>query len=150
MRTYTIRELSKITDIDARTIRRYVQRGILEAPPFRGAQTRYSDAFLTRLLAIRTLKGAHYSTDKVGSILAQASEEEIAELAGEPLAHAAPRPAADPADAPPVDAAAAPRSRDRWTRIVLFRGLELFVREGAGELVERLAAEIEQRYGVRE
>jgi DNA-binding transcriptional MerR regulator len=145
MRTYTIRELTKVTGFDARTIRRYVQRGLLEPPLARGPQTRYPHPFLVRLLAIRTLKETHYSTEKVRSILASSSEQQIAALAGEP-----PPPTAPAAELTPAPSPSLVTSTERWKRIVLVSGLELFVRERAGALVERLAGEIEQRYAVPE
>ncbi|UCF37440.1 MAG: MerR family transcriptional regulator [Acidobacteriota bacterium] len=53
---YTIDELVERTKSSRRTIRYYVQEGLLEPPAGRGRGGFYYDSHLTRLLAIRALQ----------------------------------------------------------------------------------------------
>ena len=53
---YTIEELSELTGYSRRTIRYYVQEGLLEPPAGRGRGGFYNDSQLNRLLEIRSLQ----------------------------------------------------------------------------------------------
>lgn len=55
-KNYTIEELSDLTGIPVRTIRSYVEKGLLEAPPHKGPKTRYQEEHRSVLDAIRLLK----------------------------------------------------------------------------------------------
>lgn len=105
---------------------------------------------------------------EIGRRLAAMSPAEIARLAepeAAPAAKAAPAPGPAPAPRPasPPDAAtlepsgsaqaaaaqtAAPFPAERWDRVVLVPGLELLVRADGSPLLQRLAREIVQRYGL--
>jgi DNA-binding transcriptional MerR regulator len=54
---YTIEELVDLTSFSRRTIRYYVQEGLLEPPAGRGRGGFYYDSHLDRLLEIRSLQG---------------------------------------------------------------------------------------------
>jgi DNA-binding transcriptional MerR regulator len=99
---------------------------VFEPPPFRGPGTRYAQAHLDRLLAVQALR-------RQGLRLAAIK----ARLDAPPPAPPAPAPRATPL-----------AGAEHWSRLVLLPGLELFVRADAGEVLERLAAEIRDRYGV--
>jgi len=128
--TYKLEELAEHAGVSARTIRYYVQRGLLPAPTFRGKDSAYGREHAVRLSAIKRLQDAHQPLDAIQEALAQRSLEEI-----ERLAEAVDlRP---PMVAPPV---IAPRTAGaRWTRLVLDRGLELHVSEDATPDVRALA-----------
>ncbi len=116
-----IDEVVRRLGIPARTIRFYKESGVFTPPPFRGPGTRYLRAHVERLVAIRDLR-------KLG------------------MGYAAIRAKLD-APAPPAGATPVVGA-ERWDRVVLLPGLELFVRADAGEVLTRLAAEIQARYAV--
>ena len=53
---YTIQNLSELTGFSRRTIRYYIQEGLLEAPAGRGRGGFYYDSHLTKLLQIKSLQ----------------------------------------------------------------------------------------------
>jgi DNA-binding transcriptional MerR regulator len=57
--TYDLSELSAAADVTPRTIRYYVQQGLLPSPGTRGPGTRYDRAHLDRLQLIRRLQRQH-------------------------------------------------------------------------------------------
>ena len=54
---YNIDELSELTGYSRRTIRYYVQEGIIEPPAGRGRGGFYNDSHLNKLLYIKSLQG---------------------------------------------------------------------------------------------
>jgi DNA-binding transcriptional MerR regulator len=54
---YTIDELSELTGFSRRTIRYYIQEGLLEPPAGRGRGGFYYDSHLEKLLHIKSLQG---------------------------------------------------------------------------------------------
>jgi len=54
-KNYTIEQLSDLTGIPIRTIRSYVEKGLLKAPPHKGPNTRYQEEHRSVLEAIRLL-----------------------------------------------------------------------------------------------
>jgi Ca-activated chloride channel family protein len=101
--TYRLEELAESTGVAVRTIRFYIQRGLLAPPEFRGPNTVYGDEHRTRLEAIRALQEHALPLDAIARTLDAASPAELAAIARgevrvEPeravLADAAPAPAA--------------------------------------------------------
>ena len=74
-------ELADASGVAARTVRYYVQRGLLPAPAFRGKDTAYGREHLLRLKAIRRLQEQHLPLDVIQAQLAGASDEELAGIA---------------------------------------------------------------------
>jgi DNA-binding transcriptional MerR regulator len=56
---YTLRELADLTDIEPRTIRSYIQQGLLRGPDTLGPKASYSEHHLKRLRTIRLLRERH-------------------------------------------------------------------------------------------
>jgi DNA-binding transcriptional MerR regulator len=56
---FDLGELSAAAGVTPRTVRYYVQQGLLPAPATRGPGTRYDGAYLDRLLLIRRLQRQH-------------------------------------------------------------------------------------------
>ena len=56
---YTLDDLAKMLQINPRTIRSYIQQGLLRGPDSLGRNARYSDYHLKRLRVIRQLKEEH-------------------------------------------------------------------------------------------
>jgi DNA-binding transcriptional MerR regulator len=94
-------ELAERAGVSRRTVRYYVQRGLLPAPAGLGRGKHYSQAHLDKLLQIRELQGAGVPLEEVG-----------ARLDGR-------------MPAPPVAQAPA---QTAYTRVTLAEGVELHVR----------------------
>ncbi|WP_437879061.1 helix-turn-helix domain-containing protein [Sorangium sp. So ce513] len=145
--TYKLDELAEEAGVAPRTVRYYVQRGLLPAPEFRGKDTSYGREHLARLRAIKALQQAHLPLEEIQARLAGAGVDEIERIAR--TATAAPPRATAPCPGP-GDAAAAPRAGaprgERWERIELADGVELHVRSDAPERSRRIALEVQSRY----
>lgn len=132
-----LEELARRSGVTPRTIRYYIQRGLLPAPAFRGADTAYGEEHLDAIRAIKKLQEAYWPLDAIAEALAAQSPEAIARVArGEelPVVAHAPR----TARAPAVSARA---ERTRVERIVLAPGLEILVDDAAPDaraLAERI------------
>ena len=80
--SYTLEELAQETGFDVRTIRNFIEQGLLRGPTTLGRYARYSERHLVRLLAIKALKEKQglRLTDTRQTLLCM-SEIEIAQLA---------------------------------------------------------------------
>src|SRR5262245_17175397 len=105
-RRYGIEELAELGGVTRRTVRYYVQRGLLPMPLGTGRGPHYTPAHLQRLMHIRKLQ-------ETGVPLA----EIVVRLDGVPEI--------------PLNIPAAPPERSNWMRYVLADGVELHVRTGA-------------------
>jgi DNA-binding transcriptional MerR regulator len=108
-RCYGIEDLAELGGVTRRTVRYYVQRGLLPAPLGTGRGPHYTSAHLARLIHIRTLQET-----------------------GAPLTEIAAR--LDGVPQTPVSVPEAPPERSTWMRFVLADGVELHVRVGAASL----------------
>lgn len=137
---YKLEELARKAGTSPRTVRYYVQRGLLPAPAFRGKDSAYDEGHLDRLRAIRRLQEAFFPLEAIAVELARRTPEEIAHLAGDGAlpatdagAIARPIPAAPPS-VPPEAALVR-----RW---VLAEGVELTVAEDCPAASKELAARL--------
>jgi DNA-binding transcriptional MerR regulator len=133
-KTYKLEELATEAGVSPRTVRYYVQRGLLPAPEFRGRDTVYDEEHVVRLRAIRRLQERHLPLDAIQAELARRTAAELERLppAASPVPVPLPRPL--------------PRA-ESLQRLVLAPGVELLVSEGArvGEaLVDEVKAIIER------
>jgi len=154
---WSLSELAQLTNIAARTIRLYLQRGVLPRPPFEGSATRYQRRQLLWLCAIRRLRESEDLTlaairTRLDALAAPELEAFVARgLPAGKLADALGIPALE-AHAPslpvaPLAAPAAPADSPgaaRWMRIELALGLELHVRDDASPQVLELARAVRQ------
>ena len=162
-------ELAEEAGVSPRTVRYYVQRGLLPAPAFRGRDTVYEAEHLVRLKAIKRLQDRFLPLDAIQVELARLSPEQLKELAegtdapvllvgptvpptarhpGQPLPPVwtpSSTPSSTPSPAPPPPPTPPPA---RWERWELLPGLELHLSEGADAatraLAERLRTQVEQ------
>jgi DNA-binding transcriptional MerR regulator len=131
-------ELADAAGVSARTVRYYLQRGLLPGPAFRGKDTVYGEEHLLRLRAIRKLQERFLPLDAIQVELERLGTAELTKI----VAAAEVRLPAGPS-APVVPRVPMP---DRWERFELAEGVELFVRdEGsarrfARRLLEKAAA----------
>ncbi|QSQ20536.1 MerR family transcriptional regulator [Pyxidicoccus parkwayensis] len=147
---WKLAELAEAAGVSPRTVRYYVQRGLLPAPPFKGPDTVYGEEHLLRLKAIRVLQARFLPLDAIQVELQRLSTEELRKLAG-----------SDPTPTPPTyDAPTArvlvnvpppqpmpgvvprPTVMARYQRWELAPGLELHVSEGADAKVRALAEKV--------
>lgn len=76
---YTLEELAKLLDLHPRTIRSYIQQGLLRGPDSRGRHARYSEYHLRRLEKIKELKEVQgMKLDEIRRTLTVAGSEEPA------------------------------------------------------------------------
>src|ERR687891_1472122 len=80
-REWKLAELADACGVSARTVRYYVQRGLLPAPVFKGRDTAYGEEHRTRLLAIKSLQEKYLPLDAIEVELRRRTPDELAELA---------------------------------------------------------------------
>jgi DNA-binding transcriptional MerR regulator len=107
-RRYSIGELARLGGVSRRTVRYYVQRGLLETPTGRGRGRHYTQDHLDTLIRIRQLQEA-----------------------GRPLAEIGSRVAPERRPEPPASPRLPPRPPrfTTWTRIEIAAGVELHLRD---------------------
>jgi len=159
---YDLAELSDRAGVTPRTVRYYIQQGLLRAPGVTGPGLKYGEGHLSRLRLIRWMQRDHLplaeirrrletlSDREVGGLLARrvavreagSGHSSAADYAREVLDAALVPLAASMASAPSPPPPAAERSQ--WERISLAPDLELHVRRPLSrehnKLVERLLA----------
>lgn len=144
MPEFSLGELAKLADVTPRTIRFYIEQGLLPAPGSLGPKARYSDEHLERLRLIKKLQAAHLPLAEIRRQLGVMSPQEVASMS-EP-ATPAPSQAIDyirdvlrpasrpmPSMAPPAPAPTGPppepeATRSQWDRISLDPDVEIHVR----------------------
>ncbi|MBJ6760090.1 MerR family transcriptional regulator [Myxococcaceae bacterium JPH2] len=151
---WKLAELAEAAEVSPRTVRYYVQRGLLSAPPFRGPDTVYTEEHLVRLKAIRVLQARFLPLDAIQAELTRLTPEALRTLSE---SDATTTPPHVPASHPMTGASkphAPPRRGDRkdegvrYQRWELAPGLELQLADGAEPgvraLAERVRAFIEE------
>lgn len=131
---YLIDELCSLTGFSRRTIRYYVQNGLVDPPAGRGRGGYYSDAHVGQLARIRELQEQGYRLEAIRGMIARRIEQ------SEPSA-----PASRYTETP----------RDAWTRYVVAPGVELHLSIDAerrlgsavGTALETLRSVIEREGG---
>lgn len=74
---YKLDELAAAAGVSPRTVRYYVQKGLLPAPQFRGRDTAYGREHLLRLRAIRGLQEKFLPLDAIAEALATANAAQL-------------------------------------------------------------------------
>jgi DNA-binding transcriptional MerR regulator len=114
---YSIGELAELGGVSRRTVRYYVQRGLLPEPLGLGRGDHYTDTHLERLRRIKALQEQGLSLEAVAQALDGAALS--------PPAPSQPRPAGS-----------------LWTRIELAPGVELHIAHTVAPLAPRAVAEL--------
>jgi len=135
--TYKLEDLAKLAGVSPRTVRYYVQRGLLPAPTFRGKDTAYGDDHLARLQAIRKLQEQYLPLDAIQAELERRGAEEILRS---PHPHPIPQPIPRP-HPPPVTSA------QSWRRYELRDGVEIHLREDVAPSVGNLVNDLAKLFG---
>jgi len=102
-REYTIQDLCELTGYTRRTIRYYIQEGLLDPPAGRGRGGFYYDSHLKRLREIRALQEKGYPLAEIQTLFRKGATPE------------------------PVPV------REVWVRVPLMEGVELHVSRDASE-----------------
>lgn len=149
MTAFTLTDLARRAGVSARTVRYYIQRGLLPAPIFRGPDTQYDTTHLVGLQAIRVLQDAYWPLDAIASALKGKSEPQLRDIAGGKLPPSGYAIVERRVSAPSSAATRAPARRAgpggrRGTRFRLADGLELWIDEDASDAVQRLASAIRE------
>ncbi len=164
---YSLKDLARLSGIPARSIRGYIQQGVLKKPRHAGPATRYDRETLGLLAAIRHARREHGAVQYgiLKTKLRELDADEIEEWAEAldatpPAENEPPTPNANALSTAPAIPTAIPTATphatttptapleiaERWLRVPLVPGLELMMLEGSGELVKRLASEIQGKY----
>lgn len=83
-------ELAAAAGVTPRTVRYYVQQGLLPSPGTRGPGTKYDRALLDRLHLIRRLQKLHWPLSKIRERLESLDEEGVQQALSEPVEHPPP------------------------------------------------------------
>jgi Ca-activated chloride channel family protein len=147
--SFKLEELARAAGTSARTVRYYVQRGLLPAPAFRGKDTAYGPDHLVRLQVIRRLQDAYYPLDAIAVELVRLTAVELERIAeGGALAlHRSHAPSSDVGERQTTPASPS-LAQERvfrekvFHRIELAPGLELSIAEDAPPASRREAERI--------
>ncbi len=124
---FTLDELISLVDLPKRTVRFYIQKGLVDRPEGPRRTAVYTERHLEQLLAVKKWQRAGLSLERIGEILRREAEGELP-----------PSPPKRPGDV------------EVWSRLHLNDGLELHIEpQKAGlspEQIRRLAREITEVY----
>jgi len=82
--TYDLNELCARAEVTARTVRYYIQQGLLPAPDAQGPATRYGRGHLDRLLLIRQLQKEHQPLAEIRAQLEGLRDQDVRRLLSRP------------------------------------------------------------------
>ena len=77
---YWISELAALAGVSARTIRYYIQEGLLPQPEIRGKYAVFTDEYMHRLRLIKVLKDAYLPLNRIKELLTALNENELVSL----------------------------------------------------------------------
>ena len=77
---YTLEDLSTISGFSLRTLRYYIQEGILQGPDTRGKNASYSQRHLDRIELVQRLKKLHLPLREINHIVENMNPEEISQI----------------------------------------------------------------------
>jgi DNA-binding transcriptional MerR regulator len=128
---YGIKDLARLGGVSRRTVRYYVQEGLLPAPEGAGRGAHYGPRHLDQLLAVKAMQERGLSLDEVRDALGRPRP------VGHPVRHSYRREwsahadgsvsAAGPASEPALAAPLPIVPRTPWTRVELLPGVEIHV-----------------------
>ncbi len=80
-RGHKLEDVAKAAGVSPRTVRYYIQRGLLPQPRFRGPDTAYGEDHVVRLRAIRRLQEAFWPLDAIAGLFASKSDDDVRAIA---------------------------------------------------------------------
>jgi DNA-binding transcriptional MerR regulator len=152
----TLAELADRSGVSERTIRYYIQFGLVPAPEGAGPKSRYGRSHLGHLRLIRMLQDRHLPLNVIRKLLAQRSEKEILRLAEDPgkktrssaLDYVSSLLGSDAdatrfrVSAPVPNLGPEPETRSHWERIRVAPEIELHVRRPLSKADNRRLEEL--------
>lgn len=142
--TFKLDELASLASVSVRTVRYYVQRGLLTAPTFRGRDTVYGPEHLVRLRAIKRLQAARLPLDAIQAELGRRSPEALEALAEGREDVPSALVVNEPSDGGQEAARGSATPGGRWVRWSLAPGLELHLADDAEDEVKALAEQLRE------
>ncbi|MBM3267224.1 MAG: MerR family transcriptional regulator [Candidatus Sericytochromatia bacterium] len=138
---FKLEDLADTAGVSIRTVRYYVQRGLLPQPEFRARGTLYDEEHLLRLLAIRHLQARFLPLDAIAGVLGPADRQRLEALAAgaDPGLGAPVAPHSPPAGERNQTPGSLPVHSATWQRWELAPGLELHLSDAAAPRVRDLA-----------
>ena len=139
---WKLEELAERAAVSPRTVRYYVQRGLLPSPVFRGRDTMYGEHHLLRLRAIRKLQERFLPLDAIEVELSRLGDVELESIVkGTRVPKSSlPSPRSTPEATPHAHASHASHAKVReWSRTTLAKGLELHLAHDAEPSARALA-----------
>ena len=80
IRAFDLAQLCEAADVTPRTVRYYVQQGLLPAPETRGPGAHYHEGHLARLRLIKRLQREHLPLGEIRTRVAKLSDEDVESL----------------------------------------------------------------------
>lgn len=112
---FTLNELIDATGVNQRTIRYYVQQGLVPPAAGKGRSAHYTSAHVEALTQIRELRDRNLSIEEIRQRVEAESQPSVSPIAGE-----------------------------SWTRIVVHPGVEIHVHANAPDHVHALIDQMQQ------
>ena len=129
-------ELADRAGVSIRTVRYYIQQGLLPRPEARGPGAHYKEEHLDRLLLIKRLQREHLPLAEIRRVLESSAGESPAPRTARDyirsvLGESIPTYSAAPSDDP------TPSTRSQWERITLAPDIELHIRRPLSRAVNK-------------
>lgn len=80
--SYTLSDLAELAEVTPRTVRWYIQQGLLRSPDSAGSSTRYDEGHLWRLRLIRQLQRDHLPLAEIRKRLLALDDDQVRSLVG--------------------------------------------------------------------
>ncbi|HNR02719.1 MAG TPA: MerR family transcriptional regulator [Anaerolineaceae bacterium] len=77
---YWISDLAAVADVSRRTIRYYIQEGLLPQPKIRGKYAEFTETYIHRLRLIKVLKDAYLPLNRIRDVLNALKDEQVVPL----------------------------------------------------------------------
>lgn len=133
-------DLTQLADragVSIRTVRYYIQQGLLPKPEARGPGAHYKEEHLDRLLLIKRLQREHLPLAEIRRVLeSSAGELPAPRTARDYIRSVLREPAAQYASAPQRENTA-PATRAQWERVTLAPDIELHIRRPLSRTVNK-------------
>ena len=125
-----LNDLCRLTGVTQRTVRYYIQTGLLPAPGQTGPGPKYSSGHLNRLRLIRRLQREHLPLAEIRARLVRMSDAEVAKSLAATDKDAGRQQRAGERMTTQQQQSSSPRERERsqWERVTLAEDVELHVR----------------------
>jgi DNA-binding transcriptional MerR regulator len=79
-RKYWISELAELANVSHRTIRYYIQEGLLPRPTVSGKYAEFTDAYVNRLQLIKVLKDAYLPLNRIREVMDALKDDKVVPL----------------------------------------------------------------------